>query len=148
MTRECQVRFREGLRVKFPRSTRPDPHTQMVLAESLGDERRQAARQAKSYRRPRASARCDHASYVARWNEVPLDKGLCADCCLIELAGWNAASQQELPEFRPPAEDVLRRTMDDASSQLGLVSIASCSQNARKIEPLHPSDSIMGEPKS
>jgi hypothetical protein len=38
--------------------------------------------------------------------------------------------------------------MDEASSQLGLVSIASCIQNARKIEPLHPSDSIMGEPKS
>lgn len=50
-----------------------DPHDQMVVAESLGDERRQPARQAKSHCRAGAPAGGGHASHVERRNGVPLD---------------------------------------------------------------------------
>jgi hypothetical protein len=46
---------------------------EMVLAEGLGDERRQAARPAKGHCRAGTPAGGDHASHLERRHAVPLD---------------------------------------------------------------------------
>lgn len=47
----------------------------MVLAESLGNERRKATLTTKGHRRARTSTGGDHASHVERRHGIPLDKG-------------------------------------------------------------------------
>ena len=48
---------------------------EVVLAESLGDEHRQARRSAQGDRRVGPAAGRHHASNVERWDRVPLDQG-------------------------------------------------------------------------
>ena len=52
-----------------------DAFQEMVMAQGLGDEDRQAPRDEKSHRRAGASVGRDHASHLGRWHRIPMDQG-------------------------------------------------------------------------
>src|SRR2546426_5994719 len=48
---------------------------EMVLAQGVGDENRQAPRDEEGDRCPGASVGRDHASHLGRWHRIPMDQG-------------------------------------------------------------------------
>ena len=88
-----------------------DPGEEMVLAEGLGDERRQAARPAKGHRRAGAAAGGDHAPHVERRHASSAGQRR-GDHRLHN----RSPSETEAIEFPSRWRDVLCGTMDEVSA--------------------------------
>ena len=125
-----------------------EPGENMVLAESLGDERRQTTWTAESDRRAGASPGGDHAPHVERRDGIPLDKrGLHSDRGLT-TAGLSKANRNQKKQTSSARRwsDVLRGTMDEVSSLRLLYRSHHRNQDAQQIGPPHSTDPIMGGP--